>query len=167
MAVSICTVWHSMLSRPLFLSSIYVILHLNLFLLFIFIAGGDLNQTNVHGTTPLMDLVMYADGDLAMDILNSIWRMKPDVSLLLLFLISRMGQHWVPWYSGHKWHFVPAPDDKWEKWSIWWMEKWQVKPKKNMPQCHLVHHRFHMNWLVTEPRPLQSSCGMTIQDSIL
>jgi hypothetical protein len=54
-------------------------------LLLISIAGGDLNQTNVHGTTPLMDLVMYADGDLAMDILHSIWRKKPDVSLLLLF----------------------------------------------------------------------------------
>jgi hypothetical protein len=68
-----------------FLSSIYILLHLNLVLFLIFIAGGDLNQTNIHGTTPLMDLVMYADGDLAMDILYSIWRKKPDVSLLLLF----------------------------------------------------------------------------------
>jgi hypothetical protein len=50
-----------------------------------FIAGGDLNQTNIHGTTPLMDLVMYADGDRAMDILYNIWRKKPDVSFLLLF----------------------------------------------------------------------------------
>jgi hypothetical protein len=46
----------------------------------IFIAGGDLNQTNIHGTTPLMDLVTYADGDLAVDILHSIWKKKPDVS---------------------------------------------------------------------------------------
>lgn len=82
-----------MLVQPLFLSSIYVLLHLNLVLLFIFIAGGDLNQANVHGTTPLMDLVKYADGDLAMDILYSIWRKRPDVSLLLLFLIPRVGQH--------------------------------------------------------------------------
>jgi hypothetical protein len=73
-----------MLVQPIFLSNIYVILHLNP-ILFIFIAGGDLNQANVHGTTPLMDLVMYADGDLAMDILDNIWRKKPDVSLLLLF----------------------------------------------------------------------------------
>jgi hypothetical protein len=73
--------------QPLFLSSIYVILRLNL-VLFIFIAGGDLNQANVHGTTPLMDLVMYADGDLAMDILYSIWKKKPDVSLVLLFFNS-------------------------------------------------------------------------------
>jgi hypothetical protein len=58
---------------------------LNLDFLLISIAGGNLNQTNVHGTTPLMDLVMYADGDLAMDILHSIWRKKLDVSLLLLF----------------------------------------------------------------------------------
>jgi hypothetical protein len=57
---------------------------LNLVLLLLFIAGGDLNQTNVHGTTPLMDLVICAYGDLAMDILYSIWRKKPDVSLLLL-----------------------------------------------------------------------------------
>jgi hypothetical protein len=47
----------------------------------IFLAGGDLNQTNVHGTTPLMDLVTYADGDLAVDILHSIWKKKPDVSV--------------------------------------------------------------------------------------
>ncbi|PNF21781.1 hypothetical protein B7P43_G08442 [Cryptotermes secundus] len=45
-------------------------------------AGGDLNHANVHGTTPLMDLIMYADGDLAMDILNSIWRTKQDMSSL-------------------------------------------------------------------------------------
>jgi len=49
----------------------------------IFIAGGDLNQTNVHGTTPLMDLVTYADGDLAVDILHSIWKKKPDVSVFV------------------------------------------------------------------------------------
>ena len=52
-----------------------------LFLSLIFIAGGDLNQTNVHGTTPLMDLVTYADGDLAVDILHNIWKKKSDVSV--------------------------------------------------------------------------------------
>jgi hypothetical protein len=49
-------------------------------LLLIFVTGGDLNQANIHGTTPLMDLVTYADGDLAVDILYSIWKKKADVS---------------------------------------------------------------------------------------
>jgi hypothetical protein len=44
------------------------------------IAGGDLNMTNVHGTTPLMDLILSSDGDLAVDILYNIWKKKPDVS---------------------------------------------------------------------------------------
>jgi hypothetical protein len=63
------------------------------YLSLIFIAGGDLNQTNVHGTTPLMDLVTYADGDLAVDILHSIWKKKPDVSF-----------YYVPWFLFLKLH---------------------------------------------------------------
>jgi hypothetical protein len=46
----------------------------------ILIAGGDLNQPNAHGTTPLMDLIMSSEGDLAMDVLCNIWKKKPDVS---------------------------------------------------------------------------------------
>ncbi|GLH07238.1 Uncharacterized protein GBIM_12748 [Gryllus bimaculatus] len=45
-------------------------------------AGGDLNQTNVHGTTPLMDLVTYADCDSALEILSKIWEKRPDISSL-------------------------------------------------------------------------------------
>jgi hypothetical protein len=33
-----------------------------------------------------MDLVTYADGDLAVDILHSIWKMKPDVSFYVAWL---------------------------------------------------------------------------------
>ncbi|XP_021919173.1 uncharacterized protein LOC110829602 isoform X1 [Zootermopsis nevadensis] len=45
-------------------------------------AGGDLNQANLHRTTPLMDLIMSSPADLAMDVLYNIWKKKPDISSL-------------------------------------------------------------------------------------
>ncbi|XP_067001225.2 uncharacterized protein [Anabrus simplex] len=45
-------------------------------------AGGDLNRCNAHRTTPLMDLVTYAELDTSLDILNSILEVNPDISSL-------------------------------------------------------------------------------------
>ncbi|XP_021932078.1 uncharacterized protein LOC110835799 isoform X2 [Zootermopsis nevadensis] len=45
-------------------------------------AGGDLNQPNAHGTTPLMELITSSDDDVAMDILYNILKKKPDISSL-------------------------------------------------------------------------------------
>ncbi|XP_049787803.1 uncharacterized protein LOC126191107 isoform X1 [Schistocerca cancellata] len=45
-------------------------------------AGGNLNIPNGHGTTPLMDVISYADGDAALDILQRIWDKNPDISSL-------------------------------------------------------------------------------------
>ncbi|PSN57010.1 hypothetical protein C0J52_04252 [Blattella germanica] len=62
--------------------------------------GGDLNQTNVHGSTPLMDLVTYADGDLALDILRDIWRTKPNISSLVLQNCSNETPLWRAMFAG-------------------------------------------------------------------
>jgi hypothetical protein len=35
----------------------------------------------------------------------------------------------VCWCLGCRWPIVPAMDDKWEKWSIWWSEKLQERLK--------------------------------------
>jgi hypothetical protein len=41
-----------------------------------------------------------------------------------------------PFYRGHFWPIVPAPDDRWVwLWSNWWNEDWQGKPKYSEKTC--------------------------------
>jgi hypothetical protein len=35
----------------------------------------------------------------------------------------------VPQCLSHKWLTIAALDDRWEKWSIWWIENWHTTPK--------------------------------------
>jgi hypothetical protein len=48
----------------------------------------------------------------------------------------------LPFYK--RFHFIPASDDLWEKWVVWWNKNWQGNPK-------YVHHKSHMNWPGIEP----------------
>jgi hypothetical protein len=55
------------------------------------------------------------------------------------FIASGVGLS--PWYYGHFWPIVPAPDDRWGwLWSNWRNEDWQGKPKyseKTFPSATL------------------------------
>lgn len=44
------------------------------------LSGGNLNIPNRHVTTPLMDLILHADCDDALDVLHTIWERNSDVS---------------------------------------------------------------------------------------
>jgi hypothetical protein len=66
-------------------------------------------------------------------------------------LLTALGvfQSWLHWHSCRQRPTVPAPDDRWEKRSIWWDTNWQAKPKyseKNMSHYHFAHHKSHMDW---------------------
>jgi hypothetical protein len=45
--------------------------------------------------------------------------------------------------------FVRPPNEIWVNMEQWWDDTDRKKPKDvetNLPQCHSVHHMFHMDW---------------------
>ena len=53
------------------------------------IAGGSMNQKNVHGITPLMDIITYAPTDEAFGLIQSLWKINADVSIAYTFLLEK------------------------------------------------------------------------------
>jgi hypothetical protein len=54
----------------------------------------------------------------------------------IIFFIIISGVGLSPWYCGHFWPIVQAPDDRWGwLWSNWRNEDWQGKPKYSDKTC--------------------------------
>jgi hypothetical protein len=72
----------------------------------------------------------------------------------VFFIASGVGLS--PFYCGHFWPILPAPDDRWRwLWSNCWNEDWQGKSKYSEKTCpnHFVHHKSHLTRPGIEPGP--------------